>query len=380
MNVLLLDTAFAAVPIYDGLIAAGYDVWVMGSRPADALALRAGARWVHQDYSDVGEVRAHVARLGIDYVVPGCTDVSITTCVELRHNPDFVDTPEVNALLANKAEFRRLCEVLDLAAPRTLQKTDFPRLGRFICKPVDAFSGRGITVFDGRDLEALHKSMALARAESGSGEVLIESFAEGQLYSCSAFIEDQRLTDAFYVIEGASANPYAVDTSHVVWDLEPRCIAALHDSLHRLCSALDLKDGLLHTQFIVEGHTPYIVEIARRCPGDLYSLLIEYSTGFPYAAKYASYFTGRRLSAHAQQPRHVLRHTVASRDHALFAGLTFPMPIPVRAYFPILPIGQPLLAQQRSRAGILFVEVASAQDLRDAYARFMCRGAYDAAW
>ena len=35
---LLLDTAFAAAPIYDSLVRAGHDVWVMGNRANDLLA------------------------------------------------------------------------------------------------------------------------------------------------------------------------------------------------------------------------------------------------------------------------------------------------------------------------------------------------------
>ena len=130
-----------------------------------------------------------------------------------------------------------------------------------------------------------------AQNASPSSTALIETFEAGDLYSCSAFIEKQRLTVAFYVREGSSANPFAVDTSYVTDDLPARCTIILEESLEKICSALQLKDGLLHTQFILAGERPFIVEVSRRCPGDLYSLLIEYSTGFQYAAKYASYFT-----------------------------------------------------------------------------------------
>ena len=75
MKVLLLDTAFAAAPVYDGLIHAGHEVWVMGNRAQDLLAAKAGGNWIEQDYSQVAAVIAHIRRLGIERVVPGCTDL-----------------------------------------------------------------------------------------------------------------------------------------------------------------------------------------------------------------------------------------------------------------------------------------------------------------
>lgn len=380
MNVLLLDTAFAAIPIYTYLVEAGHDVWVMGNRPLDPLAAKAGTNWVEQDYSQIRQVSEHIRRLGIDYVVPGCTDVSIDSCLKLGMNPHLIDSPETNALLANKASFRRLCADVGLPAPRTFRENEFPRRGRFICKPVDAFSGRGVTVCNGEDNEALGSAVEIAKRESPTNDVLIETFVEGDLYSCSAFIESRQLTNVFYVREGASVNPYAVDTSYVVHDIDPECMLVLQDSLQRLCAALQLKDGLLHTQFILAGTTPYIVEVTRRCPGDLYPLLIEYSTGFPYAAKYAAYFVGARLEAYPGTTRYVLRHTVTSLEHALFGGLRFKEPKTVRAFFPILPMGQALLPLQQNRAGLLFTVAESSEQMAEDYAGFISRSSYDVGW
>ena len=81
MKVLLLDTAFAAAPIYKALVNANHDVWVMGNRPADFLARVAGEKWIDQNYSEVDKVGEHAEWLGIERVVPGCTDISIETCL-----------------------------------------------------------------------------------------------------------------------------------------------------------------------------------------------------------------------------------------------------------------------------------------------------------
>jgi len=107
-KVLIVDTAFAALPIYNYLIGSGFDVWVMGNRADDVLAQKAGANWIEQDYSKISEVEAHLDRLGIDYLVPGCTDVSIDTCILLRKASSPLDAPQSNTVLSNKSSFRQL--------------------------------------------------------------------------------------------------------------------------------------------------------------------------------------------------------------------------------------------------------------------------------
>lgn len=376
MRVLLLDTAFAAAPIYRFLVEAGHEVWAMGNRAADLVARKAGPNWIEQDYSDVAAVEAHVARLGIERVVPGCTDVSIDTCCRLSVGVDLRDGAEVTDTLRDKGQFRAVCARLDLPAPRVVDVATFPRAGRHICKPVDAFSGRGITVFDGMDTAALEGALAFARAASPTGTAIVETFAEGDLYSCSAFVEAKRLTEAFFVIEGSSVNPYAVDTSYVVHDMPPACVRAIREALERLSAFLDLRDGLLHTQFILADGLPVIIEATRRCPGDLYPLLIEYSTGFRHAAKYASYFLGEPLDARHGERRHILRHTVTADDDGCFEGLVFRGSERVAGYFPLVPMGERLRARQGNRAGLLFCEEPGHDELLAAYDRFLARRAY----
>ncbi len=376
MKVLLLDTAFASVPIYDFLVQGGHDVWVMGNRPDDLLARKAGANWIEQDYSKAGAVESHVTHLGIERVVPGCTDVSIECCSRLSVAADLRDSAEVNKILGDKQMFRAVCEQIALPAPRAVTESVFPLPGTFIAKPVDSFSGRGISIFDGNDLRGLRQGIDVARRASPTSRALIEHFIRGELYSCSAFVEGQRLNDVFFVREGSSANPFAVDTSYLAWDVPSEAACALREGLEKLCAFLKLKDGLLHTQFILSDNRPLIVEVARRCPGDLYPLLIEYTTGFRYAAKYASYFLGERLPERPRHRRYILRHTVTADVDSCFEGLVFAQSQRIHGFFPIATMGERLRARQLNRAGILFCESSSYPDLINTYRHFVERRSY----
>lgn len=376
MKVLLLDTAFAAAPIYDALVAAGHDVWVMGNRSSDLLAQSAREHWIEQDYSNVAAVESHVLAGGFSRVIPGCTDISIATCGRLSIMQGHMDTSDTNTAIGDKARFREITARIGMRAPRVVTPETFPAEGSLICKPVDSFSGRGISIFDVLEPGALERALDKARSASPSGRSVIETFVEGQLHSCTGFLEAGRLIDTFYVIEGSSANPFAVDTSYVTDEVPPKVRVELESSLETLAAELNLADGLLHTQFLLAKDGAYVVEVSRRCPGDLYSLLIEFSTGYPYACRYASFFAGDRIVTSVGSRRHVLRHTVTSNADTVYRGLKLDSSLPTHSFFPLLSMGQKLIAQQGNRAGILFCEAPDGPELIEMYRQFLDRRAY----
>ncbi|MCU8408645.1 ATP-grasp domain-containing protein [Vibrio vulnificus] len=353
-KVLLLDTAFASVPIYNYLIKQGHSVYVMGNRAGDALAMRAGPKWINQDYSQIESVKHIVADYEFDYILPGCTDLSIEVCQEVVDTYDFFDAPEAYQYLGDKEHFRKMCAELDLLSPQRKQREDFPLSGRYICKPVDAFSGRGVSVIDGMDIDSVANADEVARSVSHTGRSLFENFVEGQLYSYSAFIEQRKVVESFVVIEGSSSNPYAVDTSYVDDEFNEDARAVLKKSIEVIAQHLQLRDGLVHLQFILADGQPYLIEITRRCPGDLYSKLIEYSTGFDYAGKFASYFVGEKYNTAENQCNKVVRHTVSSLAVTSYEALEFDESVQVRAIYPLLSLGSEILANQKTRVAIAF--------------------------
>jgi biotin carboxylase len=310
---LLIDTSFAARPIHDFLLAEGLDVWTIGNRPNDLLARRNPQRYIFGDYSNVLEVQDHVRRVGIEYVIPGCTDVSMETAIRLCGIKSVFDAPETSERIANKAAFRQLCSDLGLCAPRRVAETELPLPYKLIAKPSVAFSGRGITVFDGTDPAAAAEALKLAKRESRDGEALMETFIDGQLYSFSLFLEHRRIAHSVFVRENGSVSPFAVDTSYVEANFPASGRIQIQSGVEQLADALQLVDGLLHVQFIWDGDRPWFIEVSRRCPGDLYPRLVELGSGFRHAAQYASYFVGASVSQEIQtDQRFILRHTVTA--------------------------------------------------------------------
>lgn len=370
-KVLLLDTAFAAVPIHSWLVAKGMDVWTMGNRAYDPLVLTAPERWIEGNYGDVNFVESALSERVFDAVIPGCTDVSMDTFVRLNYNKFYKLSHETDQALNNKQLFRKTCEVLGLPAPRVFSPTSLPSSGKLICKPVDSFSGRGVSVFDAEDVKATGTAIENARKHSPVGNIICEEFVEGELRSYSAFLKSGRVSVAFSVREGSRYDPFAVDTSYLMDENDAQERSELQAAVEKLAHHLDLCDGLLHVQYICGSSRIAIVEATRRCPGDLYSMLVEYSTGFPFASNYAAAFVGESVGKRPRVRRRILRHTVKQRDTSAFHGLELAGLDNIFRIVPVRRLGDSMNPQVLERTALVFMEYRYDDELQLAYERLL---------
>lgn len=377
-KLLLVDTNFSAFPIYRALECAGHEVHVVGNNPGDCLAKIASRYW-HMDYSDTTALSSLINREKFEYLVPGCTDRSYSSCVAVGQGrfPGF-DRREVFDRLNHKANFRRCASQIGLPVPGLqqygLQSMRFPA----IVKPVDAFSGRGITVLKSRDDLETERAIQLACSESASGDYLVEDFVAGQLYSHSAFLSNKHIVADFLVREDASAYPYAVDTSCVLDNASPSpIVSAVRCHIEALADHLDLTNGLFHTQFVSNGTQLWLIEVTRRCPGDLYSSLIEISTGFPYAHWYIAPFINEMANpAPTSRRRNVLRHTITTEHDQIFRSLQFLRCTHIEQYVAVRSVGDHLKAGPSGRLAVIFLEERDENSFRELYDATLRRKLY----
>lgn len=358
---LLVDTNRAAVPIYRALCELGHEVWVVGKNPAETLA-KLAPNFVELDYSDTGRLAAFVDEKDFDYLVPGCTDLSYRVCAEINNGRyQGIDTPANEAIINHKRAFREHTARLGLPVPRILALEVACDATAVIVKPVDAFSGRGMTILENPTPGTLNEAVAVARAASKTGKAIIEEFIAGQLFSHSAFIWDGEVVADFIVQEDCTANPFTVDTSRLAMDFPPKFRHSLQTDICRLAKSLNLVNGLVHTQFIFSGDRYWIIETTRRCPGDLYSLLIEFSTGYPYAASYVAPFVGGNPipPCAINRPELITRHTVTSREGTPLWGFQFYAPVDIRLFIPLATSGDFIGPSPFGRAGIFFFRSSS---------------------
>lgn len=363
-KVLLLDTAFSAMPIYQYLVEAGFEVWTVGNRPLDPLATCLPSKWIDLDYSKIELVQSLIDKSSFDFVVPGCTDISMNSYVNLKLQNPCAFTPKVDEILNKKNLFRELCSTLNLPAPQAKNFYDLPSYGKYVCKPVDSFSGKGIAIFDASNKEQARKAYQLAKGHSPSQQVLCENYVEGQLYSYSTFIKHGFVEKAFVVKEGSLYDSFSVDTSYVVdWNKNPHN-ERLQKIVEKISKHLELCDGLVHMQFIASEKEIAILEITRRCPGDLYSKLIENSTGYPYAAKYASAFVNQKVDNYDDYKRYILRHTIKQAGPSNFTGFNLKyLNGKMDRILPVMSLGDPISFLGYQRTGVIFLEEPNPEDL-----------------
>lgn len=365
-KVLLVDTNFSAAPIYDYLVNSEYEVFVCGSNPFDFLA-RTARNYINLDYSDIAKIKSLIEELGIDYIVPGCNDCSYQVCAAVNTDGRYpgLDSIAVTEALNNKGKFRVFATQIDLPVPRVISEQRIGDVWPLIIKPVDAYSGRGITVITQSERNNLSATIDRARQYSRSQMHLIEEYVDGQLYSHSAFIDNHGMIIIDFIVEEhGTANPFVVDTSYVVNDFSGQVLQHIREDVQRMAKHLTLVAGLVHTQFIVKDGKYWIVEVTRRCPGDLYAEMIERSTGFSYAAAYSNRFIGLGV-AETQKRQHdyILRHTISQSVNGVFKSIQFNTQLKIQKFLPFCLAGELVKASPFGRIGLLFARTEEYEEL-----------------
>lgn len=368
-KVLLVDTNFSSGPIYSELVSMGHEVHVVGNNPNDYLAKISPNYW-NISYAETDALATLVKDNRFDFIVPGCTDLSYMSCVAINSGRfPGLDTPKACEKIFNKGEFRFLADRLGLPVPRRFTNGEPLDHWPLIVKPVDSFSGKGITVLLKEDAVALKQAIEVARGQSASGEYLTEEFVDGQLHSHTAFIADGQIIQDFIVQEDSTVNPFVVDTSRVLHDFPSSLLAQLRSCVVELVRELDLVDGLMHTQFISDGQKIWLIETTRRCPGDLYSQLIELSTGYPYAKSYVHPYLGTSTPTvnNSLGIEYIMRHTVTVKIAQKLIFLRFKIPLLIERWTPLAVTGDHLNPSPQGRVGILFCRSHSSAELDKVY-------------
>ena len=368
-SVLLCDAAFSAIPILLALKRKGLRVAVCGGRTQDPGHALADRSFVI-DYGDRERMLQLVKHEKFEFVVPGCTDVSYVSCAWLARElclPGY-NSIDVTRTLHRKDAFRSFCIEQKFPIPRAIDSIAQLSELRFpiLIKPADAYSGRGISKVE-RESD-VHDAVARARLESRADAFVFEEFVEGDLFSHSAFIRDGKVVADFFVREFCTVYPYQVNSSYVCTDLADKVTDGMRKWLERCADVLKLSDGLVHTQFISDGEAFYLIEVMRRCPGDLYSLLVSKSTSQDYSWMYAGGFCAEAADSATlveRASRHFARHTVSVREECVYVSTKLALPEAASSFVPLKKVGEVLRPAPLDRAGIYFCEFDSAEEMKD---------------
>ena len=91
--------------------------------------------------------------------------------------------------------------------------------------------------------------------------------------------------------------------------------------VEKIANLLQLVDGMFHLQIIIKDDIPYIIDVTRRIPGDLYPKLIEYCDGIAYSKAVVKSYLGKMLGGELEernkQQKFVIRHCVMAGNNGV---------------------------------------------------------------
>jgi len=370
-KVLLVGTSFSAIPLLKELKKQGFNVSVCGGLKDDPCHKYAEKSF-YIDYSKKDKLLKLCQDEEFDYIVPSCNDFAYNSASYVADKLDRFygfDSYDTTLLLHTKNSFREFTLKHDLEVPKALSADEdmhkyidtlsFPLL----VKPDDSFSGQGVTKVS--MLTELQDAIDFAKINSRNDKAVVEEFVEGTLHSHSAFIQDGEVLIDFFVDEFCSVYPYQVDSSCISYTLSDEIKDKVRKDIHKLVELLNLSNGLLHTQFIVNNTDFWLIETMRRCPGDLYGTLIQKSTNFNYAEFYLKPFLNQKNDIKTLQldTKYIARHTISATNNLIFKSLRFLLKSEKLDFFPLKESGSLLKKAPFDKVGLTFYEFDMQQEL-----------------
>jgi phosphoribosylaminoimidazole carboxylase (NCAIR synthetase) len=367
MEVLLIGSSFSAVPMLQALKKRGANVTVIGKHEDDPCHAYAD-RSIFEDYSDSNTLLTVCQQNRFDYIVPTCNDYSYLAASDVAAELGFsgLDDQETTSIIHTKDHFRRFCARIGVPAPKTYGEVSNGQRelmadleGPALVKPVDSFSGRGVQVI--YDAKELPGAVDRALAQSRRGNVVIEQFVDGALHSHTAFISSGRVIWHDFVDEFCEIYPYQVDRSAYPSSLSTEMRVNVNTCIEKIVSALNLCDGLLHTQFIASAADFWIIECMRRCPGDLYGHHFKLALDYDYESQYVAGFVGA-VPKPPEMPTNstsVGRQIISVDQEQAFFGISLDPGVRKMTYVPLKLSGEKLGPAPFDKAGIMFFQDVS---------------------
>ena len=290
-KILIAGGGYADIPMIMAAKQLGFHVITSGNRPGD-LGHRYSDECQLEDFSDHEAMLRLARRLRIDAICSSCNDFSALSSAYVAEQMGLPghDPYQTARTIHHKDLYRDFAHANGIESPNAEgfadEKLAIAALPQFrypiIIKPVDLTGGKGITV--ARTEEDAPAAIRTAFERSRAKRIVIEEFIEGTRHGFSAFLRGGRVVFHFCDNEHYYLNPYMVSAASAPGDVPESALRTLQKTAEQIAGLLGLRTGIFHVQFILCETTPYIIEICRRPPGDLYTQFVHLATGVDYPA------------------------------------------------------------------------------------------------
>lgn len=361
-NTLLVGSSAGMLSIARKLKGYGHKLYVLGGISDDPCHILADQSLI-VNYLEPQECLDATRDLPLDFVVPGSNDIAFATASEIanQHGIQTFDDSAALYSLHNKTGFRELLLdlgirqpiKLDLSSPDNI--SDFLKNNKILVKPELSFSGKGISIVE--SVDEFQAAIKLASSISRNKEVLLEEFIEGQLYSTSVFLKQQKCIASTFSNEFCNINPYAVDSSFTPSDLSEKSQNNILFSVEKIARHLKLKDGLIHIQFIVGSDSRiYFIECMRRLIGDFFGQKICHAYNYDFYDNYLRPYIGMSVTPLKRNsvPKKIYRDVLGGNNEHQIDSISFARNIHPLELIPLSKSGDIIEGYPNGKSGILF--------------------------
>nr|VFJ58658.1 MAG: Phosphoribosylglycinamide synthetase, ATP-grasp (A) domain [Candidatus Kentron sp. FM]VFJ67624.1 MAG: Phosphoribosylglycinamide synthetase, ATP-grasp (A) domain [Candidatus Kentron sp. FM]VFK11390.1 MAG: Phosphoribosylglycinamide synthetase, ATP-grasp (A) domain [Candidatus Kentron sp. FM] len=290
-KMLIAGGGYADIPLILAAKSLGFHVITSGNR-ADDLGHRYSDQVRLADFSGKEAMLDLARSLRIDAICACCNDFSALSAAYVAEEMGLPghDPYETAKILHHKDRYRAFARDHGIPSPKaegfSSLETAMRELNRFrlpaIIKPVDLTGGKGISKVE--HLQEGRPALEAAFGRSQAGRVVIEEFIRGSRHGLSTFVRDGKVVFSFNDNEHYFLNPYLVSAASTP-SVAPASVAQrLCSYVEKIASILSLGTGIVHLQYILRDEEPFIIEICRRAPGDLYTRFVSHATGVDYPA------------------------------------------------------------------------------------------------
>ena len=305
-KIIILGGSHAELPLINAAKRLGFFVITIGNK--DDIGHKFSDKFIQLDYKDYKSIKKIMVDENVKYIIAGSNDFCIKTASLLNNKYDNYD---LICNIHNKDLFKDLAIKLNIPVPkRYTDNIKFPA----IIKPIDLSGGKGIKIINSHSELELAKDNILEVSKS----YVVEEFIKGEHFSYFCFIYNKDIILEFLAKEYFSKNKFLVQGAigHINNLL---ILNKIRKISYILINELNLKDGILHFQFVIKDNDIFILEVTRRIPGDLYIRLIELSLGVNLSENIVRLYTDKPLNFIKNNENKIItRHCVMSNKNGVF--------------------------------------------------------------
>ena len=376
-KVLILNGSYSEIPLIKSLQELGYYVITLGTND-DGLGHRVADKHIHCDYSDREAVLKVAKKENIDKVVSSCHDFALLTTAWVSEQlclkgHDSLSTSEIIHI---KDKYRKFATEIGIKTPKICtckSENDIEQISEnlkfpIMIKAVDLTTGHGMTKCNTK--EELSSALQLALSKTRQDYVLAEEFIEGTNHGFTTLIQNQKVVFHFVDIEQHNINKYLVSGAATTTKVSQSAINQLIVDCNKIAKELNLVDGILHIQFILDSNNePTILEITRRAPGDLYIKFVEFATGINYPELIVKAEMGLPMGEVKQEniKYNIVRHCIMSENEGVIKDVIIDQSIAdkIKHSMYFWKKGDLIKDHKLYKAGIVFIYFDSEEEMEN---------------